>query len=231
MEVLVDNGVFYEFVPRREWGRPGARRLAIDQVETGVQYSVVVSTNAGLWAHDIDDVVEFTSVTPPRLLFRSRRSTYLNALAEHTGGHEVSAAVAAAARATGARVAEFTVGPVYPTPACHAGRHQYVVEFEKEPAGGLAAFAERIDQGLKQANDIYRLKRRDDGVLAGPRVTAVARGTFEAWMDSRGKLGGQNKVPITANDRRFVEGLLQTAADRQPHLSTQGPPGAQKENR
>ena len=227
MEVLTDNGLFYEWVPCEEWGSPAARRLTIDQVEPGVEYSVVVSNNAGLWAHDLDDVVRFTSVVPPRLLFVGRRSAYLNAFAEHTGGHEVSAALAVACRATGARVAEFTVAPVFPTVERHAAAHQYVVEFEREPAGGIEPFAACIDEALRQINSTYCLKRRDDKVLRHLLVSPVPRGTFHVWMEARGKLGGQNKVPVSASDRRYAEGLLKVAAEKRQPLSPQRPQSTQ----
>ena len=211
LELQTAAGLFYEFVPREEFGRPGARRLTVREVERGVPYCIVLSTCAGLWAQAIDDVVQFTSVVPPRLVFAGRYGALLNAFAEHVGGHEVAAAVGAAARATQARVAEFTVAPRYFTAERHTGAHQYVVEFEEPPAAGLAAFAREIDRLLLE-NINYRAKRVGNVTLTLPEIVPVPRGTFHAWMASRGKLGGQNKVPVCASDRRWADPLLAVAS-------------------
>jgi hypothetical protein len=212
LELLTDNGLFYEFVPAEEHDRPGARRLTVGQVQTGVPYAIVLSTCAGLWAQAIDDVVRFTSLVPPRIVFVGRHSAALNAFAEHVGGHELAEAVGAAARLTGARVLEFTVAPRFPTAARHTGAHQFVIEFEQPPAAGLEAFAREVDRHLLGRNRNYLVKREGDITLTLPEITPVPRGTFQAWMASRGKLGGQNKVPVCASDRRWADGLLDVAA-------------------
>jgi hypothetical protein len=119
----------------------------------------------------------------------------------------VSAAAAAAARATGARVEEFTVGPRYPEAGATAGGHEWVVEFASPPAGGLDAFAAALDAELQRLNHDYTIKRKGGLAMGPPSVREVARGTFYEWMKARGKLGGQHKVPICANDRRYVDEL------------------------
>jgi len=208
MEMLTDNGLFYEFVPLSEWGRQGARRLTIDQVQPDVPYSLVLSTCAGLWAYDIGDVVRFTRLRPPRIVFAGRNKHFINAFGENIIAEQVSAAVAAAAGATGAEVAEFTAAPRYPDDAHRAGAHQYVVEFHRPPAKGLEAFAAAIDAELQRANTDYSVKRSGGLGMTCVEVTPVAEGAFYEWMKARGKLGGQNKVPVCANDRRYVDELL-----------------------
>jgi len=212
MEPLVANGLFLEFVPHEEWGRPGARRLLIDQVEPDVTYCLVVSTNAGLWAYDMGDMVRFVSVRPPRLVFAGRHMHYMNAFSEHTSGLEVSRAAAAAAEAAGARIAEFTVAPIALGDGRRVGAHEWVVEFERPPGAGLAAFAGELDRVLQAINAEYALKRKGNVGLTPPEVTPVPPGTFLEWMKSRGKLGGQHKVPVCASDRRYADGLLEVAA-------------------
>jgi hypothetical protein len=222
MAVMCDGGLFYEFVPLAEWGKADAPRLPIHEVERGVPYCVVLSSNAGLWAYDLGDVVRFVSVRPPRILFHGRHMHTLNAFVEHVGGHEVGRAVAAAAEATGARVVEFTVAPV-----CLEGRrlgaHEYVVEFERMPDGGLPAFAQAADASLRSSNTLYALNRTHDFTMAGPVITPVPRGTFMEWMKRRGKLGEQNKVPTCVSDRRFADAVLAVAAERGVGRAAAGP--------
>lgn len=213
MEVLTDNGLFYEFVPLSEWRREDAPRLGIGEVETDVPYSVVLSTCAGLWAYDLGDVVRFTSVCPPRVVFAGRNRQFINAFGENVIGEQVSAAVARAAERTGAQVAEFTAGPLYPGEGRRAGAHEYVVEFEKRPEQGLDAFAEAVDDELVRFNHDYSVKRGGDLGMTRVEVTDVPRGTFHAWMKAHGKLGGQHKVPVCSNDRERIDELRRTAQD------------------
>ena len=213
MEILVDNGLFYEFVPLEDWGKPDAPRFTIDQVDTGVPYSVLLTTNAGLWAYDIGDVVTFTSRVPARITFAGRNKHFINAFGENIIGQQVSQAVAAAADAADAEVAEFTASPRYAGNEYRTGAHQYVVEFHREPASGMAVFAKAIDSTLQSINVDYSVKRRGDLGMTAVEVTAVPEGTFYRWMKQRGKLGGQHKVPVCANDRRYVDDLLQLAPD------------------
>jgi hypothetical protein len=213
MEVLTDNGLFYEFVPLSDWGSDGATRLTIDQVELDVPYCVILSTNAGLWAYDIGDVVRFVSLAPPRIVFAGRNKHFINAFGENIIGEHVSQAVAAAAAATGAQVSHFTAAPRYADADHRVGAHQYVVEFDRPPDGPLEEFAEQIDRTLLEINTDYSVKRRHDLGMTCVEVTAVPEGTFYAWMKQRGKLGGQNKVPVCANDRGYVEELLEVAVE------------------
>ena len=214
MEMLTDNGLFYEFVPLSEWGRPDAPRLTIDQVDLDVPYSLVLSTCAGLWAYDLGDVVRFTSLRPARIVFAGRNKHFINAFGENIIGEQVSAALAAAADAGNAEVAEFTAAPLYPDHQRRCGAHQYVVEFNRPPQGGLEAFAADIDKELLRLNHDYSVKRAGDLGMTGVEVTEVPKGTFYEWMKSRGKLGGQHKVPVCANDRRHVDELLAVARGR-----------------
>ncbi len=214
MEMLTDNGLFYEFVPLSEWGKEDAPRLTIGQVALDVPYSLVLSTCAGLWAYDIGDVVRFVSLKPPRIVFAGRNRHFINAFGENIIGEQVSAAVAAAAEAGVAEVAEFTAAPIYPGEGRKAGAHQYVVEFDRPPQAGIEAFAAAIDAELLRLNNDYSVKRAGGLGMTAVEVAEVPKGTFYAWMKQRGKLGGQNKVPICANDRRYVEDLLTVARSR-----------------
>ncbi len=208
MEMLTDNGLFFEFIPLEEFGRPGARRLTIGQVETDVPYSLVLSTNAGLWAYDIGDVVRFLSTRPPRIVFAGRNKHFINAFGENIIGEQISAAVAHAAEVTGTDVAEFTAAPRYAASE-QRGCHEYVVEFDGPPPrdGVLDRFAEALDRKLVELNHDYEVKRRGDLGMTRVEVSPVPAGTFYDWMKQRGKLGGQHKVPVCANDRKYLEEL------------------------
>jgi hypothetical protein len=210
MEVMTDNGLFYEFVPLELWGQDNPPRLTIEQVERDVPYCVVLSSNAGLWGYDIGDVVRFVSLRPPRVVFAGRNRQFINAFGENIIGEQVSQAVAAAARATGAEVTAFTAGPRYAEPG-RPGAHEYVVEFARPPADE-AAFADTIDATLQEVNVDYSVKRRGGLGMTTVEVRPVPAGTFYQWMARRGKLGGQHKVPLCANDRRYLDELLDTTA-------------------
>lgn len=214
MEMLVDNEIVFEFVPLEEWGKPGAARLLVDEVKPDGLYGLVLSTSAGLWAYDLGDIVRVVSVRPLRVLFAGRHGHFMNAFGEHIIGEEVSRAVGSACDATAARVAEFTAAPRYPDLERTSHAIQFAVEFEQPPQGGLDAFAREVDRTLKALNHNYESKRGGDLRIVAPDVVAVPRGTFYEWMKRRGRLGGQNKVPVCANDRRYMDDLLAMAAER-----------------
>lgn len=212
MELLVDNEVFFEFVPHEEWGRPGARRLTVEEVEPDVPYCVALSTSWGLWAYDLGDIVRFTSVRPPKVMFSGRHKHFLNAFGEHLTAEQVSVAVGSACETTGARVVAFTTAPVYPGGEREVGHVQFVVEFSRDPEGGPAAFAGVADATLKRLNVNYEAKRDDDVLLGPAEAIVVPPGTFREWMRERGRLSDQSKVPVCANDRRYADGVLALVA-------------------
>ena len=203
---IADNGLFFEFVPVDELGLPNATRHWLANVEFGVDYAVVVTTCAGLWGYVMGDTVKFVARDPPRLLVSGRTSYYLSSFGEHLTGEDIEEAVAAAAAAIGAQIADFSVGAIYPNADRSRGGHLYIVEFNTPPPGPNAAerFLEAIDQVLLRRNDDYRAHRSGGFGLDPPQLLAVKRGTFEAWMKARGQLGGQHKVPrVIANPELF----------------------------
>lgn len=214
MRLLLDNGLFFEFVPVEELGRPEPTRHWVGNLETGINYAIVLTTNAGLWSYVLGDTVRFVTRAPPRLLVTGRTSYMLSAFGEHLIGEEIERAVEHAARAIGATVTDFSVGAIYPTSAEPRGGHLFVVEFgEEQGPGQLEAFAGRLDAALAEANLDYRDHRARDFGMVPPRVLAVPSGRFEAWMKSRGKLGGQNKVPRVINDPDLFRGLREFVGD------------------
>jgi hypothetical protein len=211
LRLLFDHGLFYEFVPADELESPNPTRHWLGTVETGVNYAIVVSTCAGLWSHIIGDTVRFESRRPPLLTFTGRTKYTLSAFGEHLISEEVEAGIAAASRATGASVREWHVGPVFQGAL---GYHQYVVEFLTPPTD-LDAFRRAFDAELSARNADYRAHRAEGVGLPLPEVLMAPAGTFDAWMRSRGKLGGQNKVPRIDNSGELTRQLVEFIGEPQ----------------
>lgn len=189
---LLDRGVVFEFVPVDELGGSAPTRLAASQVEPGVEYAVALTTDAGIVSYLVGDTVRFLSTRPLRLVFAGRLAHTLNAFGEHVSGGELDRALAAAAQAQGAAVSEYAVHVEFPEPGEPKGRHVFLVEFARPPAD-LDAFAAAIDDALRAGNEDYTAHRVHG--LRPPLAIAVPAGAFLAWMRSRGKVGGQHKVP------------------------------------
>ncbi len=201
-----DSGVFFEFVPAEELGNAHPTRLTLPEIELGKNYALVLTTNAGLWAYDLGDTVQFVSRNPYRLVVSGRVKHFISAFGEHVIGKEVEEAMLRVCAKTGASVVEFHVAPqVNPAPGEGAAYHEWFVEFGAEPAD-FQAFANLLDIEMTGQNIYY-----DDliagGILQKLKVRRLASGAFREYMKSEGKLGGQNKVPRLGNDRRVAEFL------------------------
>lgn len=193
LRLIVDHGIFYEFIPMSEYRSQGtdATRHWLGDAQTGVEYAIVVSTCAGMWAHLIGDTIRFESLNPPLFRFTGRTKYTLSAFGEHLINEEVEAAIAASSRATESTVRDWHVGPVFEGAL---GHHQYVVEFLGEPADP-ETFGRVLDEELQRRNDDYRAHRAERVGIPSPGIIVARSGAFESWMRRRGKLGGQNKVP------------------------------------
>ena len=202
MLLLLNSGIFYEFVKAEEFFTENPRRYTIGEVELGVNYVLLLSTNAGLWAYNIGDTVQFTSLQPYRIIVSGRIKHYISAFGEHVIGKEVESALQEAMEGTNVRVNEFTVAPQI-TPSEGLPYHEWLIEFENEPEN-LEDFALKIDQAMRKQNTYY-----DDlivgNVLRTVVITKVAKNGFQEYMKSIGKLGGQNKLPRLANDRKIAD--------------------------
>lgn len=221
MRLLTDNGIFFEFIERARIDDENPKAHACWEVEQGVQYVVVLSTNAGLWRYTIGDVVEFDSVpsssgrgggNPARLRIVGRHTHFINAFGENLIGEHIEEGVARAAAASGVEVGEFTAAPVYPSEGARAGL-ELAIEFHtaRDP-GTVARFADAFDRAVRAINIDYDTKRTDSLGMAPPTVTALAPGVFHAWMERSGKLGGQHKCPRCANGRDIIDGVLDAAS-------------------
>ncbi|MBR9919804.1 MAG: GH3 auxin-responsive promoter family protein [Bacteroidetes bacterium] len=206
MMLLVDNGVFYEFIPMDEWGRQNPQAVPLWDVEPGRDYAMLISTNSGLWRYKLGDTVSFTSVRPYRIKITGRTKQFINAFGEEVMVTNTDKALAITCREMPAEVNEYTVAPVYFRHGAKGG-HQWLVEFIKEPAD-LAAFEMLLDRNLQRINSDYEAKRYKDMALGRLRIKTLPTGTFVDWLKSKGKFGGQHKVPRLANHRDYVDDIL-----------------------
>ena len=205
LRLVPDHDVFFEFIPFREFGDDGKlhkdypTRHTLATIEVGVQYAVAMTSCAGVWSYLVGDTVCFESKNPPLLRFTGRTKFFLSAFGEHLIAEEVSAAITRAAQSCGANAPEHHVGPVFPADPKQPGHHLYLVEFVPKCPSDLDRFARELDAELSRLNEDYAAHRVGDLTMLMPRVRAVKPGGFARWMEQRGKLGGQNKVPTMDN--------------------------------
>jgi hypothetical protein len=204
MLLLLNAGIFYEFIKSDEFFSDKPTRYTIGEVEIGINYVLIISTNAGLWAYNIGDTVQFTSTKPYRVIVSGRIKHYISAFGEHVIGKEVEHALKEAMQDTNVQVNEFTVAPQI-TPAHGLPYHEWFIEFQNEPED-FAAFADKIDDQMRKQNVYY-----DDlivgKVLRKLVISSVKKDGFNVYMKSVGRLGGQNKIPRLSNDRKIAEVL------------------------
>ncbi len=206
MLLMLDYGIFYEFIPFDEIENSDPKILSLDQVAVGKNYAVVITTNAGLWRYKIGDTVTFTSIDPHRIKITGRTKHFINAFGEELIIENAEVAIAEACKKTNAAIDNFTAGPVYLGDG-NKGSHEWVIEFSRRP-DDLERFCKLLDEKLREVNSDYDAKRYKDIALQEPKVHAAPTGTFYNWMKIRGKLGGQNKVPRLSNTREFLDEIL-----------------------
>jgi len=205
MMLLVNNGIFYEFIPSEEFFNENPTRISLADVKLGVNYVIILNTNAGLWGYNIGDTIEFLSVNPPRIVVTGRIKHFISAFGEHVIGKEVEDAINSQTIGSGISVSEFTVAPQI-TPKIGLPYHEWFIEFDQQPTD-ILDFSKKIDAALQQQNSYY-LDLIDGKVLQPLKITVIEKGGFNKYMKSVGKLGGQNKVPRLSNDRKIADELL-----------------------
>lgn len=205
MLLMLDYGVYYEFIPMDDIHKDQPRTYNISEVNTETIYEMVISTNAGLWRYRLGDTVQFTSTNPYRFVITGRTKHFINVFGEELMIHNAEQALKAACEKTHASVNEYTVAPVFMGE--NNGTHEWIIEFEKAP-NNLEYFADVLDKALKQSNSDYEAKRYNDYILKFPVIRNVEKGTFYKWLSSKNKLGGQFKVPRLSNERQLAEEIL-----------------------
>lgn len=203
MLLFSDHGIFYEFMPVNEYGKKQPRTIGLEDVETGRNYAPVISTNGGLWRYLTGDTIRFTSLKPYRVVVSGRLKHFMNAFGEEVIVDNTDKAIAIACEKTGAIVNDYTAAPIYFSENAN-GAHEWLIEFETEPADP-AQFVAALDQALKNINSDYEAKRHKDIALGMPVMHILRKGSFNDWLRSKGKLGGQHKVPRLSNERKILE--------------------------
>jgi hypothetical protein len=205
MLLMLDLGVFYEFIPMDHLNETNPPIHTVGDVSLGVNYAMVISTNGGLWRYMIGDTVVFTSLNPHRIKISGRTKFYINAFGEEVIVENAEKALMSACDHTGAVIKEYTAGPLFMSDDSK-GAHEWMIEFETPPAN-LERFIDVLDRTLQSVNSDYEAKRYKNLTLQPPKVISLQPGTFYKWMQKRGKLGGQNKIPRLANDRKYLDEL------------------------
>jgi hypothetical protein len=205
MLLMLDYGIFYEFIPAEKVNSPSYPVYTLGEVETGVNYAIIISTNGGLWRYMMGDTIVFTCLDPFRFTISGRTKHFINVFGEEVIIDNADKAVESACKSTGAVILEYTAGPVFMN-IDSKGSHEWIIEFEKEPSD-LNQFIQNLDDALKSANSDYEAKRFKDLSLLKPVVRSVPKGTFNKWLKTKNKLGGQNKVPRLSNTREYIEDL------------------------
>lgn len=205
MLLLLNSGIFYEFIASEDYYSESPERISLKDVRLGVNYVMIISTNAGLWAYNIGDTIEFTSLKPFRIIVTGRIKHFISAFGEHVIGKEVEQSLQKAVKGMDVKIKEFTVAPEVNPPKAELPYHEWFIEFEKEP-DDLEALALKIDLEMQQQNTYY-FDLIQGKILKRLVITKVAKNGFDNYMRSIGKLGGQNKIPRLANDRKIADKL------------------------
>jgi hypothetical protein len=207
MLLMLDYGIFYEFIPFEQANHSNPLVIGLEQVEIGKNYAILISTNGGLWRYKIGDTVRFSSIAPYRFRITGRTRHFINAFGEELIIENAEKALSIACEKTNARITEYTAGPIFMEVHSN-GAHEWLIEFSNPPES-LDYFTEVLDNALKAINTDYEAKRYRNITLRMPLVRSLKEGTFYAWMKERGKLGGQHKVPRLANDRIYLDAILE----------------------
>ncbi|WP_375585152.1 GH3 auxin-responsive promoter family protein [Cyclobacterium xiamenense] len=205
--LMLDYGVFYEFIPMEDLEAEHPTVIPLDAVKTGKNYAMLITTNAGLWRYKIGDTVKFTSTRPYRFKISGRTKHFINAFGEELIVENAEKAIENTCKITGASISNFTAAPVYVGDNQQQGTHEWIIEFVHFPKD-REAFVRILDEELRAANSDYDAKRYRDMVLKLPIVHLVEEGLFEKWLKSKGKLGGQNKVPRLSNNRDYLDEIV-----------------------
>jgi len=206
MLLMLDYGIFYEFLPIEHLHDENPKTLTLDEVELNKNYALIITTNAGLWRYMIGDTIRFSSLSPFRIQITGRTKHFINAFGEELIIDNAERALAEACSQTGAVIRDYTAAPIYFNDK-ECGAHEWLIEFEKRPAE-FERFVDLLDETLRRVNSDYDAKRFKDMALRRPQVRVVAQNTFFNWMKEKGKIGGQHKVPRLANNREYVDSIL-----------------------
>ncbi|MDD2799480.1 MAG: GH3 auxin-responsive promoter family protein [Bacteroidales bacterium] len=206
MLLMIDYGIFYEFIPFNEYAVENPKVLPLWEVETGKNYAVVITTNSGLWRYKLGDTVMFTSTKPYKIKITGRTKHHINAFGEELMIDNAEKGLLRACAQTGAKVKEYTAAPVFMSSKTK-GNHEWLIEFEKLPTS-MEEFCQILDKTLQEINSDYEAKRYKDMTLKKLEIVVARKNLFHDWLKSKGKLGGQHKIPRLSNSREYLDELL-----------------------
>jgi hypothetical protein len=209
MLLMLDYGIYYEFMPMEEYGKEHPKTLSLEEVETGVNYALVITNNSGLWRYVIGDTIKFSETKPYRFRITGRTKHYINAFGEELVIENADFAISNACKKLNAHITDYTAAPVYFTSNDNEGigAHEWLIEFDREPHC-IDTFINELDNELKNVNSDYEAKRYMDMAIRKPIIRVMPKGTFHRWLKNAGKLGGQHKVPRLSNNRQYVDEIL-----------------------
>jgi hypothetical protein len=207
MLLFLQHGIFYEFMPVEEYGKEQPQTIGLNKVKLNTNYALIISTNGGLWRYLVGDTIQFTSLNPYKIKVSGRLKHFINAFGEEIIVDNADTAIAVASQKTNSIVNDYTAAPIYFSNE-NNGAHEWLIEFEKQPEN-LQQFAYELDCALKNINSDYEAKRQKDIALRMPAIQSIQKGIFTEWLRSKGKLGGQHKVPRLSNERNFIEEIKQ----------------------
>ncbi|MHA7129586.1 GH3 auxin-responsive promoter family protein [Algoriphagus namhaensis] len=205
--LMLDYGVFFEFIPMEEWEKEDPKVLQLSEVEVGKNYALIITTNGGLWRYKIGDTIKFTSTSPYRFRISGRTKHFINAFGEEVIVENAEQAIQFAAGETNASIANFTAAPVYFESGSEKGAHEWIIEFHSDPQD-KQMFEKLLDEKLREVNSDYDAKRYKNLALKEPIIHYAPKGIFDQWLGKKGKLGGQHKVPRLSNEREYLEEIL-----------------------
>jgi len=205
--LMLDYGIFYEFIPMDQYEGEDSTAISLEEVEMGVNYALVISTNSGLWRYLIGDTIKFTNIKPYRIKITGRTKHFINVFGEELVIENAEDALEVACSKHKATVLEYTVAPIF-MEAEKSGGHEWLIEFKEVP-DDIHGFTETLDQALKELNSDYEAKRYLNLTIAMPTIHLAPKGLFYEWLKKNDKLGGQHKVPRLSNKRSYLEELLQ----------------------
>ena len=204
MLLMLDYGIFYEFIPMNEFDGTNSNAISLEEIELNKNYALVISTNGGLWRYLVGDTVKFTSLSPFKIKVTGRTKHFINAFGEELIIENTDIAITKACERTGASFKEYTVAPIYIL-GKEKGAHEWAIEFVNPPQNNQE-FIAVLDETLKKLNSDYEAKRIL--ILENPVLHVLPKNTFDSWLKTKGKLGGQNKIPRLSNDRKLMEEIL-----------------------
>jgi len=207
MLLLLDHGIYYEFIPLENCRDENPKIISLEEVETDKNYVPVITTDSGLWRYSLDDTIKFVGLDPFRIKVTGRTRHYINAFGEELIIENAEHSIEKACVETGARIKDYTVAPIF-LDKMKSGRHEWLIEFEKSPSD-FYKFGTALDSSLKEVNSDYDAKRYRGMIMKEPLIRSVPKNTFETWLKSKDKLGGQSKIPRLSNDRKYVEEILE----------------------